>query len=101
MCLVSHDSQLRRGTGAASCLSNSGSSHDDRHHSILATLTVSRVQVEEVGVVGQRLGLEPNRADVLPASKVILVPFAPGRRAVDPRGLSSDYRQFVDLREGP
>jgi hypothetical protein len=40
---------------------------------------VSRVQVEEVGLIGQRLGLEPNRADVLPVSKVILVPFAPGR----------------------
>src|SRR4051794_3702827 len=44
-----------------------------------AAVTVSGIQVEEVGLVGQRLGLEPNRADVLPASKVILVPPAPGR----------------------
>ena len=43
-----------------------------------ATISVSRVQIEEVGLVGQRLGLEPNRADVLPASKVIFVPSAPG-----------------------
>src|SRR5215211_2499183 len=44
-----------------------------------AAVTVSRVQIEEVRVIGQRLGLEPNRADVLPAFKVILVPLAPGR----------------------
>src|SRR5215212_1841825 len=43
-----------------------------------AAISVSRVQIEEVGSVGQRLGLEPNSADVLPASKVIFVPSAPG-----------------------
>jgi hypothetical protein len=44
-----------------------------------ATVTVLRVQVEKVGVVGQRLGLEADRTDMPPASEVILLLLAPGR----------------------
>lgn len=44
-----------------------------------AAIAVVRVKVEKVGVIGQRLGLEADRADMLPASEVILILLALGR----------------------
>src|ERR687894_1283691 len=65
-----------------------------------AAVAVARVQVEEVGVVGQRLGLEPDRADVLPASEVILVPLAPGRDGGWQTLAAYLYRQLLVLDVG-
>src|SRR3712207_2881976 len=54
-------------------------------------------------MVGQRLGLEPDRAYVLPASEVILVPLSPARN-IRRQTLAADlYRQLLvfDVGGGP
>src|SRR5215217_2883094 len=68
-----------------------------------ASVTVSRVQVEEVGLIGQRLGLEPDGADVLPASKVILILLAPGQDIGWQTLAAYLYRQLLvfDVGGGP
>src|SRR5215217_1313365 len=60
-----------------------------------ASVTVPRVQIEEVCVIGQRLGLETNSADVLPASKVILVLLTPGRNVGWQTLAAYLYRQLL------
>src|SRR3712207_6011480 len=54
-------------------------------------------------MVGQRLGLEPDRADVLPAYEAILVPLSPARNVGRQTLAAYLYRQLLvfDVGGGP
>src|SRR3712207_147135 len=47
-----------------------------------ALVAMAGIQVLKVGAVGERFGLEPDRADVLPPAEVVLIPLAPSRDVV-------------------